>query len=213
VGRVLTAELGTSQACTASLIGRRHILMASSCAIWHDYTDDSPPAPIIFQPAYNLGIIYPTAHVIHALWKKKVSPDAWQTTNEADWLVGILNRDVSATSGYFGTGQYSSTRNGLSVWDMTSYPSDINWYSEAQVTQGPMAINSVVGEGSPSELYIMDGVVAVAGDFGAPVYFLDNTTYRLIGIVGVQDWRKPQVWAQGGSALLNLITQALEDFP
>jgi hypothetical protein len=215
IGRVLTGGLGTARACTAALIGKRHILTASSCANWHSYTDDSPPDPMIFQPAYNWGRTYFSAPVIQTFWITKVSPSPWQTNNQQDWLIGILNRDMSATNGYFGQLQYNSSWNGVNLFDMTSYPSDLSWNSVAQTTQGPMAITSVQGQGNPSELYIMEGIVAALGDFGAPVYAIYNKTYRLIGVVGAQDCypRKSEVWVQGGTGLWKLIADAFEAFP
>jgi hypothetical protein len=172
---------------------------------------------MIFQAAYNYGSNrnYVTAAVIRSYWVKKVSPEPYQTNYKGDWLVGILDRDVGAINGYLGQVQYNSSWNGLRLWNMTSYPADINYYSETQVLQGPMAVNFVRGEGNPSELYYMDGIVASASEYGCPIYgYLDNS-YQLMGIVGTQNTSPDsfQVWVQGGPALWKLISQAKEDMP
>jgi hypothetical protein len=214
VGRVVTESLGKSRVCTATLIGKYHILTASGCAMWTNYIDDSPPEPMMFQPGYNLGEKYANAYVIRSFWIKKVSLNAWETTNSEDFLVGILDRDMSV-NGYFGLAKYNSSFNGAALWDMTSYPADLDSYARTQVTQGQMAVNVVGGEGTSSELYYMDGIVTHAGDFGAPIYSWLGNSYRLIGIVGVQNPypTKFTVWVQGGSDLWNLIAQALEAYP
>jgi hypothetical protein len=81
---------------------------------------------------------------------------------------------MSATNGYLGQIQYNSVWNGQSDWDMTSYPTDINSLAKAQVFQGAMAVKGITREGSPSELYCMDGIVVSASEYGSPVYSLFN---------------------------------------
>jgi hypothetical protein len=170
---------------------------------------------MFFQPGYSKGEKYSRSHVIQSFWVKKVSQNVWETSNSGDYLVGILDREMNVTNGYFGREQYNSSYNGQSIWRMTSYPTDFNFFAGVQVTQDPMTVNSIVAEGTSSELYVMDGVVAAAGDFGAPVYAWLENHYRLIGILGVQDIypTKFEVWAQGGPDLWNLIREALEAYP
>jgi hypothetical protein len=171
---------------------------------------------MIFEAAYNNGPNqkYPTANVIQTLWLKKVSPDPWQTDNQEDWLIGILDKDMSTTNGYLGQVQYNSRENGLSDWYMISYPTDFNFVSRLQVLQGPMAVNGIEGEGNQSELYFMDGIVASASDYGSPVYGYFDNEYKLMGIVGTQRvFNGFQVWVQGGPALWTLIATAKKVYP
>jgi hypothetical protein len=153
--------------------------------------------------------------VIQTFWVKKVSGNAWETTNSGDYLVGILERDMSVTNGYFSTLQYNSSWNGQLEFDMSSYPTDMDYRGLLQVTQGPMFINSVSGQGTSSELYLMDGIVVARGDFGAPIYRSYGNAYRLIGIVGVQTAYPTsfQVLAQGGPDLWTLIAEARKAYP
>jgi hypothetical protein len=169
---------------------------------------------MIFEAGYNMGPNpeFATSNVIQTLWFKKVSHNPWQTDNQKDWLVGILDRDMSTPNGYLGQVAYSSSQNGLNIWDMTSYPTDFSFLAEAQVLQGPMAVIGVAGEGNPSELYYMNGIVVSPSEYGSPVY--DNE-YRLMGIVGTQ-WGYPnifQVLVQGGRGLTNLIETAKKVSP
>jgi hypothetical protein len=172
---------------------------------------------MIFEPGYNNGPNrkYPAANVIKGFWWKKVSPDPWQTNYMRDWLVGILDRDMSVTNGYLDQIQYNTSWNGLSVWNMTSYPTDIFYNAKTQVLQGPMAVNFVRGEGNPSELYYMNGIVTSASDFGSPIYGYFDNSYRVMGVVGTQNLYPDsfQVWAQGGPALSTLIATAKEAMP
>jgi hypothetical protein len=218
VGRLITGGFfGTSRTCTAALLGRRHIITASSCAIWRSYTDDSPPEPMVFQPGYNMGSMYSDSNVIQTLWNRKVPPEPWKSGSSwqrGDWLIGILDRDMQATNGWFGQLQYDSAFNGQVWWEMLSYPQDYDSSSRAQVVQGPMAVNVVAGKGTPEETYFMDGLVQ-GGDIGSPVYGWYKNAYRLIGIVGAQNTYPLSfvVGVQGGSGLWSLIAEALEKFP
>jgi hypothetical protein len=217
VGRIITGGLFGSRVCTAALLGRRHIITASSCAIWRNYTDDSPPEPMVFQPGFNMYSRYSDSNVIQTLWYRKVPPEPWKSESSwqrGDWLVGIVDRDMRATNGLFGRLQYNSARNGDEWWDMISYPKDFESTSRAQVLQGPMAVNFVAGEGTPEETYLVDGIVQ-EGDFGSPVYGWYNNAYRIIGIVGAQTTYPSNfaIGVQGGSGLWSLIAEALEKFP
>jgi V8-like Glu-specific endopeptidase len=78
--------------CTATLVGSRHILASSHCAFWHNYEDDSGPDPMIFQPGYSMGYMYPDAQVIHVYWTTKVENRPWMLGDSGgDWLVAVLD--------------------------------------------------------------------------------------------------------------------------
>jgi hypothetical protein len=205
---------GAYKICTATLVGKRHIVTASNCATWINYQDDSAPEPMIFQPGYNLGSRYPESNVIHSYWIKKVSGHPWQQEmNGGDFLVGVLDRNMEETNGFFGQIQYETRWNGLALWDMTSYPDDLNPTASQQFVQGPMTVTQSF-DAKYSEIYLLLGVLK-GGDSGSPLSATYKNEYGLIGVVsGQASFSNPYVVSvNGGPSLFDSIAQAVKDYP
>jgi V8-like Glu-specific endopeptidase len=202
----------SERACTATIVGKHHIITASHCAVWSNLKDDSAPDPMIFQPGYNLGPVYPDARVIYSYWLKKVTGDSWQQDNSGgDWLVGVLDRDMTHTNGLFGKLKYSSAWNGIYLWDIIGYPVDYSQYSEQQVTEGPMAVYKVF-EVENGEIYYLQGV-AESGDSGSPLYGMVNKLPVLIGVVSGAFDNQLTMIVHGGTPMLDLIAEAVANYP
>jgi hypothetical protein len=200
---------GTVRFCTAAIVGKRHIISASHCAVWHNLQDDSAPDPMIFEPGYNLGSWYPSAQVIHSYWITKVGGETWQQGDVGgDWLVGVLDRDIENTNGIFGQQLYDSRWNGQYLWESIGYPDD---FDEEQVLQSPMAVVQIANV-QHGEIYVVGGT-SVEGDSGSPLYGTFQNSPRLIGVV-VGEASNPFIMAaHGGLLMFDLIATAKAEYP
>jgi hypothetical protein len=211
VGRIMTPMVGgVIRYCSATLVGKHHIITASHCGLWHNFQDDSPPDPMIFQPGYNLGLMYPDSNVIHSYWITKV-PGVPHWDEGGDWLVGVLDRDMEATNGIFGQLQYDDEWRDLYLWNGSGYPFDDATPPEQQSVQGPMAIYDAI-EARYGEVYYLGGY-AIKGFSGGPVYRMLEDLPQLIGtITGVGPAPFTMV-AHGGHTMFELIAKAIEEHP
>jgi hypothetical protein len=213
VGRLISAKFGGFEICTAVLVGRRHIVTASKCALWSNLNDDSPPGPMIFQPGYNNGQVYPVSSLIYAYWLRKVDNSNIEEDGlGGDLMVGVVDRDMQRTNGIFGQQLYNRQWNGRDLWSTLSYGDDVDSKFEQQIFQSPMAVtNTMISR--YGEIYVLEGSFQ-AGDPGAPVYALFQTIPRIIGVTTGQFANTPfQMVAQGGLPLFGLIAKAIKEYP
>jgi hypothetical protein len=214
VGRLISPMIGGDfYVCTATIVGKRHIISASHCGIWHNLTDDSGPEPMIFQPGYNFGPVYPESQVIHSYWYKKVTGEVGDigSNKGGDWLVGVLDREIESTNGKFGQELvYNSGWNGLDLWDGLGYPIDFDKHAEQQVYQGPMAVVTAMN-GQYGELYYMEGV-ATTGSSGGPLYGIYKNLPQIIGTIAGPVNQFGMV-VHGGPQMFDLIAKALAEYP
>jgi len=197
--------------CTATLVGRRHIIAASHCATWGNFRDDSPPInPLIFHPGYNQKQIYKPARVIYTYWLRKLDESRnYPDDYSGDWLVGVLDRYVDTTNGQFGQQLYDHRWTGDDSWNMIGYPNDFIPAGGVQVFQGPSAIQAV--EDTPyGEVYKLDAV-GKQGDSGGPIYGTFQGLPRLIGTTALAlDFT---VKVHGGLPMFGLIAKAIAEYP
>jgi hypothetical protein len=210
VGRVVNQLYG---ACTATLVGRRHIITASHCAIWSNFQDESPPGPMIFQPGYNGGPIYPPATVRYGYWLAKFSGDAgWQMDQTGgDWLVGILDRDMGSTNGVFGQQQYESKWNDQYLWNAIGYSNDFTQTAELPVIQSLMAVRGV-RKVQYGEIYYVEGD-GYSGDSGGPLYGTFAKFPALVGTICSATAYPVLITIHGGPAMFGLIAKAKAENP
>jgi V8-like Glu-specific endopeptidase len=203
---------GIMSFCSATLVGKHHIITASHCAMWHNLQDDSPPDRMIFQPGYNLGSMYPNSNVIYSYWNRKVVGSTVQEDIGGDWLVGILDRDMQVSNGLFGQLQYNSGLNGLYLWDASGYPKDgFSAITGQQVVQGPMAVIEV-RQSRYGERYFLEGDVE-SGESGGPLYGMLKGLPQLIGTIAGDTESDFLMIAHSGPEMFNLIAKAIEEFP
>ena len=95
------------QTCAGALVDPRHVLTASRCAVWGKLADNTHPIRRVkFQPDYYDGDVFPSANLIQTYWYLKVHKNAGPPnyfSQGEDFLVGILDRRVRDSNGYFGT--------------------------------------------------------------------------------------------------------------
>jgi hypothetical protein len=213
VGRLIVPNFGKYTICTATIVGRRHILTASQCALWENYQDDHPPGSIMmFEPGYYWGGRYPSSLVIYSYWVQKVSENKWETgDNGGDWLVGVLDREMESTNGKFGIQSYEEQWNEQNMWNMLGYPIVLSNANE-QVFQGPMTVIDAeeVQYGTKLEL---EGIT-YTGEVGGPIYGMFNGFPRIIGVnTGDDGPGSFSIIAHGGDAMVKLINKAIEEAP
>jgi hypothetical protein len=213
VGRLITPVFGTLRLCTATLVGKRHILTASQCAVWANYEDDSQPgAPMLFEPGYYWGAPYPSSYVVYSFWVQKVGPDSWENgDNGGDWLVGVLDREMESTNGKFGLQSYEEQWDGQNMWNMLGYPLTLSNGNE-QTFQGPMAVISTE-ETQFGTKFELEGITYV-GEVGGPIYGMFDEFPRIIGVNSGDDGPGSfSIIAHGGDAMVRLIDKAIEEAP
>jgi V8-like Glu-specific endopeptidase len=213
VGRLIVPQFGKYTLCTATLVGKRHILTASQCAAWANYEDDSQPgSAMLFEPGYYWGERYPPSYVVYSFWVQKVSPDSWERgDNGGDWLVGVLDRQMEITNGKFGLQSYEEQWNGQDLWNMLGYPIIVSNGNE-QVFHGPMAVIDTE-EAQYGTKFALEGVTYV-GEVGAPIYGMFDGFPRIIGINSGNDVPGSfSIIAHGGDAMVRLINKAIEEAP
>jgi hypothetical protein len=214
VGRVMIPMVGgVIMYCSATLVGKHHIITASHCGGWHNFQDDSPPEPMIFQPGYNLGQMYPDSNVIHSYWIRKVQSSSLSDYGGGDWLVGVLDRDMEDTNGIFGQLQYDAGWDGLYLWDVCGYPRNVRGTSlstEQQFVQSSMAITRAI-TARYGEVYYLEGY-SRRGFSGAPVYGMLKGLPQLIGTLSGRSSPFTMI-VHGGPPMFELIAKAIEEYP
>jgi hypothetical protein len=211
-GRVIVQRFGNFTACTAALVGKRHIITASQCAVWQNYEDDSPPgSPMLFQPGYHWGQWYPASWVLKSYWVKKYGEGmSWANVGTGgDWLVGVLDQEMESTNGIFGQELYSEQWNGQNMWNMLGYP--VSSGGEELFFQGPMPVITAV-DAQYGTRFELDGLTFV-GESGGPVYGIFDGLPRIIGVISGNGAGSFTINAHGGPAMFRLIAKAVAEFP
>jgi V8-like Glu-specific endopeptidase len=212
VGRLITPMFTSQSVCTAVLVGKRHILTASQCAFWSNMKDDSGPGPMFFQPGYNRGPIYPVAKVKYSYWLQKWDSTSIQDDTGGNWLVGILDRDMQASNGFFGLQLYKQQWGGLDMWNMLGYPNDIDPAIRQQMYQGPMSVIDTTNA-EYGEIYSLEGY-SQQGDTGAAVFGMFQNIPRVIGVnSGAAADNSFEMLVHGGPHMVALVAKAVAENP
>jgi hypothetical protein len=209
-GRLLIPKFGELKVCTATVVGPRHIITASQCALWQNYQDNSQPgAPMTFEPGFSMGRNYDPSNVVHSLWIKKIDPNnGGYADTGGDWLVGILDRDMKSTNGIFGQQLYNERWNGQNRWSMLGYP-DNSGGPELSLLR-PLAVTNVI-DAEYGQIYELEGPT-YEGEQGGPIHGMFGFSPR---IIAVNHGAKGDftIVAHGGLAMFDLIDKAISDWP
>ena len=121
------------------MIGTRHVLTASHCISWNS---DGSIGWATFTPGYYDGTGYVgEINVIHVYWWEKAAGRLTDEQTAFDYVVGILDQDLSGNVGYVGYRTYDDDWNDGAYWEYVGYPAELA-SGERPAYQGGCKISS-----------------------------------------------------------------------
>ena len=205
VGKIQT-ELGVA---SGVMIGPRHVL---TCAHVIKFLTNGNTGWVKFSPMYYNGAnpTYGTASSIKTFYKYKVSgPTIDATESKFDYAVVVLDRNLGNTTGWMGTSAYTDSWDGGAYWTHAGYPMDLT-AAERPIYQSIIALNGDDSTTDRAQALYHTGDVW-PGQSGGPFWGYWGTTPN---VVAVQSWQNTSTnAASGGSDMVDLVNQALTQFP
>jgi V8-like Glu-specific endopeptidase len=225
VGRTVSPNGdGNPKVGTGTLVGPRHMLTASHCIGWND-----PGGPSVsFTPMYSSGAQpFGQAFGIHGYYYREIpSYPQDQLDVSEDYVVVVLDQRIGDSIGWMGTRTYSTDWDDAPYWFNIGYPVDLGG------TQIPFWQNLVSFEDADNPgilgqegdgLYMDTESASLAkGNSGGPFFAYwdasaDLPGWHIVSVVsaeGTLDWTfDDDNWAAGGTPMVNLVSQALGEFP
>jgi V8-like Glu-specific endopeptidase len=205
VGRVTTA----GGVASGVMVGPRHLLTVSHTVVWNS---DGSTGWLNFAPAYFDGSTpFGTANSIQVyFYRKVVGPDLDGDEQREDYVVAVLDQRIGDSSGWMGTRSYTDAWDGGSYWSHAGYPGDIA-ATQRPTYQGSIALDGSADEDSHERMAHFGDVWP--GQSGGPFFAWwdgDSVPY----VVAVQSGQSAaDNSASGGSYIVNLVSQALREFP
>jgi len=218
IGKVKTPR----GAATGTLVGPRHLLVASHSIDWTP--DDA--GFVQFRPSFFDTDVFEEAEgeSVYAWQEVGAAPDGEYEIAE-DYAVVVLNKRLGDTLGWLGTRVYNDKWDDENYWVNVGYAGDLADGARPSF-QGPFAITDgdspgffKTGDGLDLETY----ADLAPGNSGGPVFSWWDDGPHIVGVVSGEGQLSPNIdaivlprfanWLGGGGPLVNLVSFALSDSP
>ena len=125
--------------CSGTMVGPRHVLTASHCPTWNS---DGTIGWATFTPGYFDGSGYVgEINIVRFVFWEKAPPFLTDQESAFDYVIGILDQDLTNNVGYVGYRTYDDHWNDGAYWEYIGYPSELS-SGERPAYQGSCKISS-----------------------------------------------------------------------